>query len=612
MTSTAVSCEDVELFAASAAALGVEVRGRRQVADPDSARRGFTQLVRTNPHACDGWRGLAAAGQVTREVIEAAHTHADSFGALAAAAGVAADGMTFSFDTGLYVCLTAADPDSLILAAAAMRARDGELAQAGALLDDPLIARAPVWARWMRVVVFFHARRWHDVRATTATLGQGGGLDAFLGQAVAVADGIAAANLGLTQHGYEKLIHVESGPIPAATADALLTAGLCARALDKPGQANELLERAYTAADGDESARAAIASALADDTFGLCPTSAACIEARTDRWDPATEPTPAQLHREHGAPARAQLKAAAHHELAGFVGMDEVKAQIARLESSVRADGARAKAGLPTRARSLHMVLTGPPGTGKTSIARVIAKLLCAAEVLTGDLVVEATRTDLVGQVIGETGQKTGAVIDRIIEHGGGVLFIDEAYALTDSGAKNDFGPEVIKTLLKAMTDHPSELMVIAAGYQDKMSEFLAANDGLSSRFGRRIDLATYTPTQLLAITEAKAAGAASIIADPQVCAVLFTTLDDQCGVDADGNQRPALDVLGNGRFAENLITIAEENRDHRLDLSGALDADPGPDPAVLTTITAADITAAAAQLCEPKGFTTTTALEDR
>ena len=284
----------------------------------------------------------------------------------------------------------------------------------------------------------------------------------FLQQAVSVAHGLAGAYLGLWEQAFELLSTQGQGPIPAAAAEALLTAGLCARALGRPEAATALLNEAYAVVGIDDSVRATIAKALSDAGYGIRPTTAARIDARSDYWDPATEPGEREYTHQLGAGRREELKAEATEALAEFVGMADIKDQIARLESSVRAAKQREALGLPVRNKSLHLVLKGPPGVGKTTVARVIGKLLCAAEVLPVGYLRRSRPRRSGGRVIGGSENKIIATIQRILDAGGGVLFIDEAYALTDSGSDNDYGPLVIAELVRAMVNYADKLMVIA------------------------------------------------------------------------------------------------------------------------------------------------------
>jgi len=588
------SSDALDLFVSSCAALGAEVYGRRQVTDKRAARGGFERLTVQCPDQCDGWLGLAASGADSREVLENAYRAIGTCGELLSAADVAPEAVDFPFDTGMYIQLHARGAEGVIMACAAARAAVGDYAAARDLLDDRVLAAAPGHAGWVLAVVYFRSKRWHDVRRVLAPLTAQMRNDAFLHQAVQVAHGLADAYLGLWEQAFDQLSTQGQGPIAAANAEALLGAGLCARALGRAEAAAALLNEAYAVVGISESLRSTIAAALSDPGFGIHPTTAARIDARNDYWDPNTEPGERDFARQLGASRREELKAEAAEELADFVGMVDVKEQIARLESSVRADKQREALGLPVRNKSLHLVLKGPPGTGKTTIARVIAKLLCAADVLPSDTFVETSRSDLVDRFIGGSEAKVKAIIDRIIDDGGGVLFIDEAYALTDSGSDNDFGPLVIAELLRAMVNHSDKLMVIAAGYADKMQQFLDSNDGLRSRFTRGITLPSYTVDELVEISMRKAAKGGSVIADVEPLREAYTELAAATAVDTSGRRRPALDVLGNARFSENLIQFAEEERDHRLDVSGKL----GPDATVedLQTITAEDVRTAVAR----------------
>ncbi|HUO39190.1 MAG TPA: type VII secretion AAA-ATPase EccA, partial [Mycobacterium sp.] len=188
------------------------------------------------------------------------------------------------------------------------------------------------------------------------------------------------------------------------------------------------------------------------------------------------------------------------------------------------------------------------------------------------------------------------AILKRIIDSGGGALFIDEAYALTDAGAENDFGPLVLAELMRYMVDHADKLMVIVAGYADKMDEFLDSNEGLRSRFGREIMLPSYSVDELLEITERMAAKGGSMIEDPAPLHEVYTRLAHATVVDTTGRRRSALDEAGNGRFAGMLIEFAEEERDHRLDVAGKLETASAEE---LQILTAQDLRAAANRLLD-------------
>ena len=181
-------------------------------------------------------------------------------------------------------------------------------------------------------------------------------------------------------------------------------------------------------------------------------------------------------------------------ELDSLIGLANVKAEVRTMANLVRIRKIRENRGLGQAERSLHMVFSGNPGTGKTTVARLVAQIYRSLGVLSRGHLVETDRSGLVAGYVGQTAIKTAEVIKRAM---GGVLFIDEAYALAKKGSESDYGQEAIETLLKAMEDNRGDLIVIAAGYTDLMEDFLNSNPGLRSRFSQTLFFEDYDGAQM-------------------------------------------------------------------------------------------------------------------
>lgn len=239
-------------------------------------------------------------------------------------------------------------------------------------------------------------------------------------------------------------------------------------------------------------------------------------------------------------------------EINELVGLAPVKEYVFGLADNLQVQLRRAAAGLKTASLSMHMIFTGNPGTGKTTIARLVAKYLKAIGALKGGQLVEVTRADLVGRYTGHTAPLTNSVIESAL---GGVLFIDEAYSLY-RGEQDSFGLEAIDTLVKGMEDHRDELVVILAGYTREMETFLTANSGLASRFPNRIEFPDYTAVELLQITQVLAKNKGYTLAE--------ACTEPLLGYYARWQESDAR-TAGNGRLARNTLEKAIFHQSRRL-----------------------------------------------
>jgi SpoVK/Ycf46/Vps4 family AAA+-type ATPase len=239
-------------------------------------------------------------------------------------------------------------------------------------------------------------------------------------------------------------------------------------------------------------------------------------------------------------------------ELDSIIGMNDLKKEIKSLYTQLNQISEMEKKGVKIDKPAQHFVITGNPGTGKTTVARIMGKIFEGLGLLDSGHVVEVDRSKLVAGYIGQTAPLTNKACDSAM---GGILFIDEAYSLA-KGSNNDFGQECIDTLLKRMEDDRGKFMVIAAGYKGPMEQFLTANEGLKSRFTKYFSLADYTPEELAAIFESLAAKQ-SYIVPPETSERVVAFFKDRCG-------RKTRD-FANGREARNLMDEARKNQAERL-----------------------------------------------
>lgn len=254
----------------------------------------------------------------------------------------------------------------------------------------------------------------------------------------------------------------------------------------------------------------------------------------------------------------------------GLIGLESVKREVRLLVAEAEADRLRRAAGLPLAARTRHLVFTGNPGTAKTTVARLVAAVYAKLGLLSSGHLVEVSHADLIAEYIGQTAPKVRAAVERAL---GGVLFIDEAYALTPPDGRHSYGPEAIAELLRLMEEHRDDLVVIAAGYESRMTEFLRTNPGLASRFPSVVHFPDYDEAELVAIFESMAGAAGFTLQeglDAEVRRILRATKRDES--------------FGNGRVVRNLL-------DRAIALQGErITATSEPDPSEVRLLRPADL----------------------
>lgn len=282
--------------------------------------------------------------------------------------------------------------------------------------------------------------------------------------------------------------------------------------------------------------------------------------ALLDEKRPASEANTHESHEHSSATNATALRTAAlddaREQLKALIGVHQVKAEVESLTNFLTVRAQRQEAGLPVTAQALHFVFTGNPGTGKTTVARIISKILFGFGILKAPTFIEADRSRLVGGYVGQTAIKTSEVIDEAIN---GVLFIDEAYSLSKGDSGQDYGSEAVDTLLKRMEDLRDRLVVIVAGYPNEMRSFVASNPGLQSRFTRFIHFDDYSPPELCRIFE-KLCEDSHYSLTPEAranAAVLFNI--------AYGQRNSS---FGNARFVRNFFEATLGNHANRLAVS--------------------------------------------
>ncbi|MGW1028328.1 AAA family ATPase [Streptomyces sp. NPDC002577] len=289
---------------------------------------------------------------------------------------------------------------------------------------------------------------------------------------------------------------------------------------------------------------------------GVVPSAPSTVQDVTDRVrEKAVVPVQPGPQLPAG-PADSALLEEALAELERMVGLEPVKRQVKALSAQLNMARLRAGQGLPVQPPKRHFVFSGPSGTGKTTVARILGRVFYALGLLGGDHLVEAQRADLVGEYLGQTAVKANELIDSAI---GGVLFVDEAYALSNSGyGKGDaYGDEALQVLLKRAEDNRDHLVVILAGYPEGMDRLLAANPGLSSRFTTRVDFPSYRPLELTSIGEVLAAENGDVWDEE--------ALDELRSISGHVVDQGWIDELGNGRFLRTLYEKSCAYRDLRL-----------------------------------------------
>jgi type VII secretion ATPase EccA len=587
--------------------------------EPSAARRLFREATETDPTMADAWLGRIAAGDDDLATLVQLHAfgarmHRESnrLGATLAA----------PIKAGPYLSITVTEASHVGIALASALVDDKQFEKAEAVLEDPALLDSwenHQWRQYVRCYLMFATQRWPDVIAEAARV---------LPPRALIMAAVTAGTNALAAHAAVHLGHatvaldwtdridvrtdpqvppavrrsvtdavaavIDPSEFPLIAADLSYVRGMAHRQLGEEPKAQVWLSKAAINGVLIEPAK----RALSDPNLQLVVTDESAINSRTNRWDVGTERSPDVRADEENKERRAELLAEGRALLNNQVGLAEVKRAVAEIEDQIEVRALRLAHGLPVTNQTNHMLLVGPPGTGKTTTAEALGKIYAGLGIVRNPEIVEVKRADFCGEHIGASGPKTLDLIDRSL---GRVLFFDEFYSLVErhhDGRPDMIGMEAVTQLLVALEVHRFDLCFIGAGYEREVDDFLKVNPGLAGRFNRKLRFESYSPGEVVEIAVRYGRPRATVL-DPDARDALNTA----CGrlrahLAADGTH--GIDLMQNGRFARNVVERAERLRDSRVAAQNRMNQG-SVTVADLETLRAPDILAAVSEACAEK-----------
>jgi type VII secretion ATPase EccA len=553
--------------------------------DVAAAQALFREATEIDPSMADAWLGRIAAGDEALSTLQELYAYGARLHRETNRLGVQ---LSAAIKAGPYLSISVTESSHAGLALASALVDDRQYEKAEALLRDSSLLDSwenHQWQQYVRAYLMFATQRWPDVISTAATVmppqaiimsavtagtnALAAHAAAHLGQARVALDWADRVELRIGQTGpAESRRHqltdtavtaIDPNEFPLIAADLAYVRGMAHRQLGEEDKAQIWLSKATINGALIEPAK----QALADPMLHLVVTDEETINSRSNKWDVSTEQSEEQRQEDENKERRAELLAEGRALLTKQVGLTEVKRAVAELEDQIEVRALRLAAGLPVTNQTNHMLLVGPPGTGKTTTAEALGKIFAGIGIVRHPEIIEVKRADFCGEHIGASGPKTNELINRSL---GRILFMDEFYSLVErhqDGRPDMIGMEAVNQLLVALEVHRFDFCFIGAGYEKEVDEFLTVNPGLAGRFNRKLRFESYTPDELVEIAVRYGEPRATVIESTarEALNVACTMLRAYLGPDGTHG----IDIMQNGRFARNVVERAERLRDSRV-----------------------------------------------
>jgi type VII secretion ATPase EccA len=528
--------------------------------DPAGAQHAFTQITGSNAAMTDAWLGRLACGDHSLDALAGAYTNSRALYRETRRIGLQDGALQALIPAPLYLQIQMWSRGTIAIAYASSLIRAGDYDRTLGVLNHAELsadAQAAMWRQFILAALYHRTQRWNDLCAATEVCPPP--TATYVPNDVLAATqtlrAMALASLGQAQAALDALAPVATHNV-YILADAALTKGWCLRELGEHDAANDAFRSA--AVDGQMIPQAR--KALEEPQYRIITTDAETIATRTNKWDPGTETSRDARTAQALASERDEVLLRAQQRIDELIGLDDAKEQIAVWRTEIQIDQLLAEQGEAVFASNEnHMVFLGPPGTAKTTFARVVGEVLFGLGKIERPDVKEVTEEDIVVGYISQTAARMKEVCE---EARGGVLFIDEAYRLVPKTEGHSFGVDAINTLLKYMEDYRDELVVIVAGYPAEMRDFLKANAGLAGRFHFTLTFASYTPDEIVAIGR-HLAGKERLVVDEAAWDLLHTESTHLRSIPYESGT--LLDVAGNGRYARKVTVACRRERARRL-----------------------------------------------